>query len=129
MNRDYLAYLASRRTFPELMEQGQKAYAAKDPMTAELAFFDALDQRPAHYAPYYYLGLLAYGNREFDLAEQYYLSSREYGVDRALVSYALGVNAAGAGRSEEAIEFLRQAADAAPERYREKAESLISRLR
>ncbi|GHV65438.1 hypothetical protein AGMMS49587_19680 [Spirochaetia bacterium] len=129
MNRDYLSYLASRKTFPELMDEGQRAYAARDPVTAELAFYNALDQKPGHHAPYYYLGLLAYENNEFDLAEQYYLSSLECGADRALVSYALGINAAAAGRSKDAADFLRQAAEAAPERYRTKTEDLISRLK
>jgi hypothetical protein len=129
MNRDYLSSLASRKPFPELMEEGQRAYAAKDRMTAEFAFYGALDQRPGHYAPYYYLGLLAYENNEFDLAEQYYLSSRECGADEALVSYALGINAAAARRSEDAVDFLRHAAEAAPEKYKTKAENLISKLR
>ncbi|GHT67180.1 hypothetical protein FACS1894110_12180 [Spirochaetia bacterium] len=129
MNQDFLSWLASRKTFAELMEEGQRAYAGKDPSTAELVFYRALDQRPGHYAPYYYLGLLAYENNEFNLAEQFYLSSREYGADEALVSYALGVNAAAAGRSKDAIDFLRQAAEAAPEKYKAKADDLISRLR
>lgn len=129
MNRDYLSYLASRKTFLELMEEGQKAYANKDPMTAELAFYSAQDQKPGHYAPYYYLGLIAYENNEFDAAEQFYLSSLQRGADKALVSYALGINAASAGRSKDAIDFLRQAAEAAPEKYKAKADDLISRLR
>jgi tetratricopeptide (TPR) repeat protein len=111
------------------MEDGQKAYAAKDPAMAELAFSSALEQKPSHYAPYYYLGLLAYENNEFDLAEKHYLSSRERGVDEALVCYALGVNAASAGRTKDAIDFLRQAAEVAPERYKEKSEDLITRLK
>jgi hypothetical protein len=129
MNRDYLSYLASRRTFAELMEEGQKAYAAKDPVSAELAFSTALDQQPAHYAPYYYLGLLAYEGNNFNEAEQLYLLSLQYGADRALVSYALGINAASAGRNKEAVDFLRQAAEAAPDRYGKKVGALILRLK
>lgn len=129
MNRDYLSYLASRKTFQEFMEEGQKAYEAKDPVAAETAFYNALDQRPDHYAPYYYLGLLAYENSEFDLAEQYYFSSLDCGADEALVFYALGINAAATGRRNDAIDFLREAAEAAPDRYKTKAENLISKLR
>jgi hypothetical protein len=129
MKGDYLSYLASRKTFLELMEEGQKAYAAKDPAMAELAFSSALNQKPGHYAPYYYLGLIAYENNRFTEAEQLYLFSLQYGADRALVSYALGINAASAGRNKDAVDFLRQAAEAAPEKYREKAESLILRLK
>jgi hypothetical protein len=126
--RDFTSYLDSRKTFTELIEDGQRAYAARDPLGAEASFLGALDQKPNHYAPYYYLGLLAYEEGAFDAAEEYYRSALEYGADAALVYYALGVNAASAGKSREAAGYLRQAAAASPERYREKSESLIQRL-
>jgi hypothetical protein len=129
LEKDFRAYLASRKTFTELIEEGQKAYARRDPVGAELSFLSALNQKPTHYAPYYYLGLLAYEENSFEMAEQYYLSALQNGGDTALVSYALGVNAASAGKTGDAVNYLRQAAAAAPERYREKAESLIQRLR
>jgi tetratricopeptide (TPR) repeat protein len=129
LTADYRAYLISRKTFSELIEAGQKAYGAKDPVNAELNFLNALNQRPAHYAPYYYLGLLAYEERNYDMAEQYYRSALQYGADSALVRYALGLNAASAGRTADAIEYLEQAAAASPERYRSRVESLIRRLR
>jgi hypothetical protein len=44
------------------------------------------------------------------------------------VYYALGVNAASAGKTREAADYLKQAAAASPDRYQEKAESLIRRL-
>jgi tetratricopeptide (TPR) repeat protein len=127
--RDFNSYIDSRKTFTELIEDGQMAYAAQDPRGAELSFRSALDQKPNHYAPYYYLGLLAYEEGAFDRADEYYRSSLEYGADAALVYYALGVNAASAGKTREAVDYLRRAAASSPERYREKSESLIQRLR
>jgi tetratricopeptide (TPR) repeat protein len=129
LSGDFRNYLASRKTFTELIEEGQRAYALRDPIGAELAFLGALDQKPAHYAPYYYLGLLAYEEGAVEMAEQYYLSALRYGADEALVFYALGVNAAAAGKTGDAIDYLRRAAAASPERYREKSDSLIQRLR
>jgi tetratricopeptide (TPR) repeat protein len=126
--RDYRAYLESRKTFAELLQNGRDAYAAGDPRTAEMSFLSALNQRPAHYAPYYYLGLLAYEEREFDMAETYYRSALEYGADGALVRFALGLNAASAGKNETAEAYLREAAAFSPERYRDKAEELIRRM-
>jgi tetratricopeptide (TPR) repeat protein len=128
-NRDFNGYLASRKTFTELIEDGQRAYAVRDSLGAEMAFLSALEQKPDHYAPYYYLGLLTYEGGAYDLADEYYKSALRYGADPALVYYALGVNAASAGKSREAADYLGQAAAASPERYREKAESLILRLR
>ncbi|MDR2101428.1 MAG: hypothetical protein LBP43_02540 [Treponema sp.] len=129
LEENYHAYIDARKTFVELLEEGQRAYAAKDPGAAELAFMGALDQKPTHYAPYYYLGLLSYEERNYNLAEHYYRSAQQYGADAALVSYALGVNAAAAGRREAAISFLEQAAMTSPERYHQKAADLIARLR
>jgi tetratricopeptide (TPR) repeat protein len=128
LEKDYKAYIGSRKTFAEFLEDGQKFYAAKDPAAAELSFLGALDQKPNHFAPYYYLGLLAYEEKNYAMAEHYYRSALQYGADGALISYALGINAASAGRSQEAINFLREAAAASPERYKERAENLISRL-
>ena len=126
--RDFHSYLDSLKTFTELIEDGQRAYAARDPLVAEMSFLSALDQKPGHYAPHYYLGLLAYEEGAFDRAEEYYRSALEYGADAALVYYALGVNAASAGKNREAVDYLRRAAAASPERYQEKSESLIRRL-
>jgi tetratricopeptide (TPR) repeat protein len=129
LSKDYKSYIASRRTFAELIEEGQRAYAAGEKSVAELAFLSALDQKPVHYAPYYYLGLLAYDENNYEAAEQYYISSIRYGADKALVSYALGVNAATAGKKSEAVNYLREAASLNPAKYREKAESLLQRLK
>ncbi|MDR2403486.1 MAG: hypothetical protein LBD78_05605 [Spirochaetaceae bacterium] len=125
---DYKAYLASRRTFTELIREGQNAYALKDSLTAEQRFIDALNLKPAHYAPYYYLGLLEYEQQNYDLAENYYRSALQYGADEALVRYALGLNAYSAGRNVEARGYLEQAAAQSPERYRQKVDDLIKGL-
>ncbi|MDR2185913.1 MAG: hypothetical protein LBO80_09670 [Treponema sp.] len=129
VQEDYLAYLASRRTFAELIEAGQRSYAEGDPSAAESCFYEALEQRPNHYAPYYYLGLLAYEKQGYDTAEQYYRSALQYGADPALVQYALGLNAAAAGKKSEAAGFLEAAAAAAPERYRNRVRELLGRLK
>jgi tetratricopeptide (TPR) repeat protein len=126
---DYQAYLASHKTFADLIGEGQRAYTAKDYPAAERAFLDALDLRPAHYAPYYYLGLLSYEAQNYDAAEAYYRAALQYGADEAPVNFALGMNAASAGRPGEAIAFLEQAAAVAPERYGERAAGVIGRLR
>jgi tetratricopeptide (TPR) repeat protein len=129
MHRDYATYISSRQTFAELVDAGQKAYAAKDIPDAESYFMEALDQKPTHYAPYYYLGLLAYEVKQHDLAEQYYRSALQYGADYALVEYALGINAATAGRTDDAIQHLQNAAYESPERYRDRADSIIGKLK
>jgi tetratricopeptide (TPR) repeat protein len=127
LRKDYKAYLDSRKTFAELITEGQQAYSKKDIAQAEVSFLSALNQKPTHFAPYYYLGLLAYEAKSYDQAEQYYRSALQYGAEVALVSYARGVNAASAGRNAEAISYLEQAAVSTE--YKERANSLITRLR
>ncbi|MDR2759878.1 MAG: hypothetical protein LBB78_10925 [Spirochaetaceae bacterium] len=129
LQTDYQNYLAGRKTFGELIAEGQKAYEAKDYIGAELSFLKAIDQRPSHYAAYYYLGLLAYEEKKYELAEGYYRSALQYGADQALVQYALGLNAAALGRNTEAINYLQEAARLSPPRYKERVENLIPRLK
>ncbi|MDR0312946.1 MAG: tetratricopeptide repeat protein [Treponema sp.] len=128
-NREYTAYIDSRKTFTELMEDGRRFYDLGNAMMAELSFLAAQDQRPAHYAPYYYLGLIYYEEKLYEMAEEYYRLSLECGADEALVSYALGINAASAGRNDDAIAWLTRAATVDPGRYGTRAEDLIQRLR
>ena len=128
LTEDYLDYLGSRKSFGELIEEGQLAYTDGKPGAAKAAFQNALELQSGHYAPWYYLGLLAYESGNWDTAEQYYYAALERGADTALVLYALGLNAAVAGKNGEAVEFLRRSAGADPARYGEKARALILRL-
>ncbi|MDR3357002.1 MAG: hypothetical protein LBO04_07440 [Spirochaetaceae bacterium] len=129
MRTDFNNYIASRKTFVELIDLGMQAYAVKDFENAETYFLAALYQKPAHYAPYYYMGLLAYDENNYDIAETYYITALQYGADSALVKYALGINAATAGKNAEALAYLQDAVNESPERYRERAETIMVRLR
>jgi hypothetical protein len=126
---DYEAYLANKKTYNETIKSGKDAYLARDYPAAGLYFSSALDMRPDHYAPYYYLGLLSYQNGDHEKAADYYKLSLKKGANAALISYALGVNAAAAGKKEEAIACLEQAASVNPASYRGKADALIKSLK
>ncbi|MDR3342883.1 MAG: hypothetical protein LBT14_08895 [Treponema sp.] len=129
LDKDYKTYVSSRKTFTQLLEEGQKAYIAKDAPTAELSFLNALNLKPSRFEPYYYLGLLSYDEKEYEMAEQYYRSALQYDADQALISYALGINAAAAGHTIDAIRFLEQAKILAPERYQERVDEYIRWLK
>jgi hypothetical protein len=128
LDRDYRAYIGARRTIPELMEEGRRAYGEGDFERAEPFFATVLNLRPGYYAPYYYLGLIAYGRGDWDGARQYYLLSLERGADEALLYYALGLNAVAAKQNPQASEYLLRAAAADPARYRERTADLLRRL-
>jgi hypothetical protein len=127
--RDYQNYLDTRKSFAELIEAGQKAYSAGDVAAAEQRFAEARSMRPDHAVPYYYQGLLSYDAKDFAKAEELYNIALHNGADPALVHYALGLNAVSAGRSADGIRWLEQAAADAPGRFREKANSIINRIR
>lgn len=126
---EYTQYLADRKTFVELIDLGRQAYAAKDSAKAEVLFLSAMNLQPTHYAPHYYLGLLSYEQKKYDMAENYYRSALVYGADEALVNYALGLNAGAAGRKADAVRYLEKAAAAAPERYKAKVQDLLPRFK
>ena len=126
--RDHLRYLDSRRSFSELVADGQRAYISGYAAIARATFRRALEIRPDHYAPWYYLGLLAYNEGDTATAEWYYRMALSLGADTASVLYAMALNAATATRIDEAIELLRQSAQIAPGRFRERAETLIYQL-
>jgi tetratricopeptide (TPR) repeat protein len=128
MTRDYEQYVYSRKSFAQLIAEGQNAYSSGDMTGAELLFRAALEIKSGNYIPYYYLGLLAYGAGKFNLAHEFYLESVGKGADAATVYYALGLNAASAGKLNDAAEYLRRAAHEAPARYKDKTEKLITLL-
>jgi tetratricopeptide (TPR) repeat protein len=128
LTRDYNAYITFKRTFAELIDEGQRAYGVKNYATAAEFFQKAAVLKPDHYAPPYYLGLLAYEDKKYAEAESFYKTALDYGAEKALVQYARGVNAAASGKKAEAVAFLEEASAADPARYKARAEDLIKRL-
>jgi len=129
LGNEILDYVVSKKSFNELVEAGQKAYGEKNFNGAEAYFKSAQELKKDNYVPSYFLGLVSYEQKAYDRAEEYYNSALRLGADRALIQYARGVNAAAAGKKTEAIQYLQEAADAAPDKYRTRAEDMIKRLR
>ena len=128
MSTDYYAYINSRKTFIEFMEDGRRAYGSKIPGSAAAAFRNALALQPENHAPHYYLGLLAFESKDHDGADKYYQSALRYGADEALVSYARGINAVAAGKTDDAVRFLEQAGAVSPSLYKARTDELIRQI-
>jgi tetratricopeptide (TPR) repeat protein len=124
----FAAYLADRKTFPELVATGVRKYADKAWAEATDAFVAAQSMNAASYVPEYYLGLIAYAQNQFDVADAHYKQALELGCDPAITNYALGVNAYAQNRLDDAKGFLQVAKDAAPDRYGEKVDSLVAKI-
>jgi len=125
---DFLAYLASQKTFAELVTSGVRSYGDKDLETAGKAFAAALGKNPASYIPHYYLGLIAYAKNDYALAQEYYLAALERGSDAPITNYALGINAFASRRYDEATLYLKKAADGDPAKYEVKAGEILARI-
>jgi hypothetical protein len=123
--RDFSAYMAQRKTFSELITEGQQAYAAGDTARATRLFDEAKERQSDHYVPYYYIGLIAYESHNYVRAEQYFRQSLDHGLDEATACYALGVNAIRANRATEGKSFLERAATLDPERYQTKVREVL----
>jgi tetratricopeptide (TPR) repeat protein len=126
---DYKTYISSRKTFNELVEEGQKAYAAKDPVSAGEAFREAVLLKPDSSVPFFYFGLIAYDGGDYDAAERWYVTALNLGEEPGLVQYARGVNAVAAGKKADAEKFLQEAAAVSPEKYKAFAEDVLTRLK
>jgi hypothetical protein len=127
-DKAFAAYLAQRKTFPELVALGVRKYADKTWTEANDAFVAAQSMNASSYVPEYYLGLIAYAQNEFDSADAHYKQALLLGCDPAITNYALGVNAYAQNRLDDAKGFLKVARDAAPDRYGEKVDSLIAKI-
>jgi hypothetical protein len=122
------AYLADRKTFPELVALGVRKYADKAWDEASAAFAQAQAMNAASYVPDYYLGLIAYAQNQFDVADGHYKQALALGCDPAITNYALGVNAYAQNRLDDAKGFLQIAKTSSPDRYGDKVDSLIAKI-
>ena len=125
---DFLTWLAGRKTFAELVEEGVRLYGEKKAEEAEAVLAEALTKNEGNYIPYYYLGLLSYGKSEFDMAEYYYKTAGQLGCDPATTNFALGLNAYAMNRFDDARAYLTKAKEAAPERYATRVDEVLSKI-
>lgn len=124
---DYRQYINERKTFAELVYEGQRAYSEGDAVISAVSFLEAIELQD-NFLSYYYLGLISYDREEYSKAEQYFLGCIERGGDLGACLYALGVNAAAAGNNQAAIDYLNRASQESAQ-HKEKSENLIQLLR
>jgi len=126
--QDFKAYVLSMKNATDLAREGADRYAQGDLDGAETALLASVDLDPSGSAALYYLGLVAYGRKEYAKAEDWYLRAYEAGAGVGLINYALGVNAFAAGKYDTSVKYLKLARDADPSAYAEKVDALLTRL-
>jgi len=125
---DFLAWLGSRKTFAELVEEGVRLYGEKNLKKSAAAFAEALAKNEGNCIPYYYLGLISYAGNDFDMADYYYKTALQLGCDPATTNFALGLTAFAVNRLEDAKAYLAKAKSAAPDRYAARVDEILGRM-
>ena len=110
---DFVEYILTLPTFPDLVQSGIDSYSMGRLEESEKYFQQALELRQDHYVPHYYLGLIYYNRGEYSMAEFYYLSAAKKNGSTDLIYYALGVNAYADNRIDDSTFYLSQSIDAA----------------
>jgi len=103
---DFYFYAESLKTFNELVQDGIKLYSAGSSGEAERIFIKAMIIDEGNYIPYYYMGLINYGRKDYTMAEYYYQTTLEKGGNQDLLNYALGVNSYADNNMEDAVFYL-----------------------
>jgi tetratricopeptide (TPR) repeat protein len=128
LQQSFEAFVSSLMTFNDLVRLGVDQYGTDELTAARSSFEEALLLRGDNYIPYYYLGLIAYQEKDYDLARTYYGRAEETGIDTALINYALGVNAFADQRYDQAEDYLLKAKQLDAEAYTKKCDSLLQRI-
>jgi tetratricopeptide (TPR) repeat protein len=126
--KDYSDYITQLKTTSELVQSGISLYSQQQMDRASADFLEALVRRPDYYLPYYYLGLIAYSESDYSMADFYYKSALEFGSNEAVTKYALGLSAFSDDRIDEAIEYLNEVLELDPENYTEKVQTVLTRM-
>jgi hypothetical protein len=126
--QDFKAYVLSMKNATDLAREGADRYAKGDLDGAEASLLASVDLDPAGFTALYYLGLVAYGRKEYAKAENWYLRAYDAGAGAGLINYALGVNAFAAGKYDTSSKYLKLAKDSDSASYAEKVDALLKRL-
>jgi hypothetical protein len=127
-SKDYSVWLSGQHTFNELVQIGVSAYNAGNFADARSALAKAQVLRGTDPLAAYYLGLVAYAQKEYKVADGWYRKALESGGDVSTVNWALGLSAYADKRYAEAKVYLETAKSANPSRYEKKVGELISSM-
>lgn len=125
---DYSVWLSGQHTFAELLQSGVSAYNASKYSESRDMLKKAYTFRQNDPMLTYYLGLVAYAEKDYSAAENWYNISLKYGADISTVNWALALNAYAEKRFPEAKVFLEVAKTINPVRYNDKAAKLLNSM-
>ncbi len=128
VSQEFKAYVLAMKNAVDLAREGAELYAKGELDKAEASLLAAVDLDPAGSTALYYLGLVAYGRRQYVKAGEWYLRAYDAGAGAGLINYALGVNDFAAGKYDTSAKYLKLARDADAASYAEKVDALLKRI-
>jgi hypothetical protein len=126
---DFRLFVADLKSFNDLVQLGVDTYKANKLSEADAYFAEAMLLDEESSIPYYYMGLIRYGQKKYFDAAQYYEKAEKYGADVGLVRYALGVNAYANSQLDEATTYLAEAANRDPAKYGAEVAKIQQRIK
>lgn len=127
-DKDFSAWLAARKSFSDLLQEGVTLYNGGKYGEARPALLAANDARPSDPLPSYYLGLISWAEKDYQAADSWYLKALGAGGESATIHWALGLSALADKRYADARSRLEAARAANPGRYGARADRLLSSL-
>lgn len=121
-------WLAEQQTFNELMQAGVAAYNAGNYPLARTTLMKASIRSARDPLLNYYLGLVAYSEKDYSTADVWYRQALQYGADPATVNWALALSAWADRRWSDARPLLETARSLNPARYAERADTLLKNI-
>jgi len=125
---DFKSFILSLKTATDLVKDGIDLYTAGNLAGAADAFDGALALDSANSTACYYLGLIAYAQKDYTRAEDQYLKAFQLGTNAGIINYALGVNAFAAGKNTDAVKYLNFARQADAASYADRVDALLKRI-
>lgn len=125
-DKDYRLWLADKKTFEEVFQEGLAAYSSGRYDDAERALSHAASRRPVDPVIAYYRGLVSYSAGNFETAVSFYRDALVSGADIATGNWALGLAYYAMERQVEAEQHIRTAMEVNPARYGKRGEQLLT---
>jgi len=121
-------YYTNLKSLSELVAEAINLYSINELDKAQALFLQVKERSKDSYIPYYYLGLISYGKKNYADAESYYLKARSLNAPKALISYAMGVNAYADNNFDKAVLYLNEAKKEDPTKYAEKVNQVLESI-
>lgn len=129
LETDFTNFLDSQMGYVEMLDAMRTAYAEKEFDRAKNYAESAAQAHPEAYVPVYYLGLIAFENKDYEMAKEQYNKALDLGAPKALIDFVLGyVYYYGDQNYSEATAAFQRAKAEDATRYGQKVDMLLKNL-